>query len=55
MYRWNDFMSNQRLCGESRPVTTLVHEHQLQLCGHVAHLLAMYPTHRVVSVRDNPE
>ncbi len=55
-YRWNDFMSNQRLLHEteSRPVTSVVRERQHRLYGHVARLLDVDPAHRVLSVRDNP-
>ncbi len=53
-YRWNDFVSNQRLLHETglRSVTSRVCERQLQLYGHVA-CLPNDPAHRVLSVRDN--
>ncbi len=56
-YRWNDFVSNQRLLHEtgSRSVTSIVHERQLRLYRHVARLPDVDPAHRVLSVRDNPE
>lgn len=39
-YHWNDFASHQWLHEtESRPTTSLVHECQLQLYGHVARFL----------------
>ncbi len=49
-------VSNQRLRHEteSRPVTSIVREHQLGLYGHVARLPDVDPGHRVLSVRDNP-
>ena len=55
-YRWNDFVSNQRLLHEtdSRPVISIVRERQLRLYGHVARLPDIDPAHRVLSVRDNP-
>ncbi len=56
-YRWNDFVSNQRLLHEtgSRAVTSIVRERQLRLYGHVARLSDVDNAHRVLSVRDNPE
>ncbi len=56
-YRWNDFVSNQRLLQEtgSRSVTSIVRERQLRLYGHVARLPDIDPAHRVFSIRDNPE
>ena len=55
-YRWNDFVSNQRLLREteSRPITSIVCQRQLRLYGHVARYPEADPAHRVVSVRDNP-
>ncbi len=55
-YRWNDFVSNQRLLyeTESRLVTGIVRELQLRLYGHVALLPDVHPAHRLDSVRDNP-
>ncbi len=55
-YRWQDFVSNQRLLHEteSRPVISIVRERQLQLYGRVARLPDVDPAHRVLSVRDNP-
>ena len=55
-YRWDDFVSNERLYHEtvSRSVTSVVRERQLRLYGHVARLPEVDPAHRVVSVRDNP-
>ena len=54
-YRWNDFVSNQRLLREteSRPITSIVHQRQLRLYGHVAR----YPEQLglPISERDNPE
>ncbi len=54
-YRWNDFVSNQRLLHEteSRPVTSIVSERQLRLYGHVTRLSDVDPAHRDFSVRDN--
>ena len=48
-YRWNDFVSNQRLFRktESRPITSIVHQQQLRLYGHVAR----YPAFQVISER----
>ncbi len=56
-YRWNDFVSNQRLLHEtgSRSVTSIVRERQLRLYGHMARLSDIDLAHRVLSVRDNPE
>ena len=56
-YRWFDRVTNQRLLreAESRPITCLVRQRQLQLYGHVARLPEVDPAHRVVSERDNPE
>ena len=56
-YRWNDYVSNDRLLHEteSRPVISIVRERQLRLYGHVARLPEVDPAHRVLSVRDNPE
>ena len=55
-YRWNDFVSNQRLLREtkSEPVTSIIRDRQLRLYEHVARLPDVDPAHRVVSVRDNP-
>ena len=56
-YRWNDFVSNQRLLDETESslITCIVRERQLKLYGHVARYPEVDPAHRVVSVRDNPE
>ena len=56
-YRWNDFVSNQRLLREteSRPITSIVRQHQFQLQGHVARYPEVDPTSQVISERDNPE
>ena len=56
-YRWNNFVSNQRLLceTESRPSTSIVCQRQLQLCGHLARYPEFDPACRVVSVRHNPE
>ncbi len=56
-YRWNVFVSTQRLLHEtgSRFVTSIDRERQLRLYGHVARLPDVDPAHRVLSVRDNPE
>ncbi len=55
-YRWNDFVSNQRLLleSESRPVTSIVREPQLRLYRHVGRLSDVDPAHRVLFLRDNP-
>ena len=55
-YRWNDFVSNQRLLHEtgSRPITSIVRQRQLRLLGHVARYPEVDPAFRVVSERDNP-
>ena len=47
-------MSNQRLFREtdSRPITSIVRQRQLQLYGHVARYPKADPIYRVVSVRD---
>ena len=56
-YRWNDFVSNQRLLREteSRPITSIVCQRQLRLYGHVTRYPEADSAHRVVSVRNNPE
>ncbi len=56
-YRWNDFVSNQRLLHKigSRYVISIVRERQLRLYGHVARLPDVDPAHGVLSVKDNPE
>ncbi len=56
-YRWNDFVSNQRLLHEtgSRSVASIVRECQLRLYGHVPRLPDVDPAHRFLSLRDNPE
>merc|ERR1712035_37813 len=56
-YRWDDFVSSERLFHEtaSRPITSIVREYQLQLYGHVTRLLDVDPAHRVLSIRHNPE
>ena len=50
-------VSNQRLLceTESRLITSIVHQRQLQLYGHVARYPEADPTSQVVSERDNPE
>ena len=55
-YRWDDYVSNQRLLREtgSRPITCIVRQRQLRLYGHVARFPEVDPAHRVLSVRDNP-
>ncbi len=55
-YRWNDFISHQRLLREteSKPVTSIVCERQLRLYGHVARIPDVDPAHRVLSVMNNP-
>ncbi|KAG0710593.1 putative uncharacterized transposon-derived protein F52C9.6 [Chionoecetes opilio] len=55
-YRWDDYVSNQRLYreAESRPITCIVRQRQLRLYGHVARYPETDPSHRVVSVGDNP-
>ena len=56
-YRWLDYVTNERLLQEteSRPITCIVRQRQLQLYGNVARLPEVDPAHRVVSERDNPE
>ena len=55
-YRWDDFVSNQRLLHEteSRPITSIVRQRQLRLYGHVARLPEADPSHQVLSLTDNP-
>ena len=55
-YRWNDSLSNQRMLHEteSRPITSIVRQLQLQLYGHVACYPEAVPASKVVSERDNP-
>lgn len=57
MYRWIDFVSNQRLVREteSRVVTGFVRERQVWLYEHVARLSYVNPAHRVDFVQDNRE
>ena len=54
-YRWNDFVSNQRLLREteSRPITSIVRQCQLWLYGHVVRYQEADPASRVVSEKDN--
>ena len=49
-------MSNQRLFGEtkSRLITSIIHQCQLWLYGHVARCLEADLACQVVSIRDNP-
>ena len=56
-YRWDDFVSNERLYREtdSRPITGIVLQRQLRLYGHVARYPVTDPSSRVVTARDNPE
>ena len=55
-YWWYNFVANQRLFYKtvSRPITSLVRQHQLPLYGHVARYSEADPACRVASVRDNP-
>ena len=55
-YRWEDFVSNDRLHRETGvgPVTHTIRDRQLRLYGHLARLPEVDPAHRVVSTRDNP-
>ena len=55
-YRWNDFVSSQRLLCEtdSRPITSIVRHRQIQLQGHVAHYPEADPACQVISEGDNP-
>ncbi len=55
-YRWFNFVLSQRLLREtdSRPITCIVRERQLQLYGHVAHYREVDPAQRVLSVWDIP-
>ena len=55
-YRWNDFVSNQRLLRETEScsVTSIVQERQLRLYGHVARFPNVDPAHRVLSAGNNP-
>ena len=56
-YRWNDFVSNQRLLceTESRPITSIVHQRQLRLYGYVTRYPEADPASQVISERDNLE
>ena len=56
-YRWNDFVSNQRLLHEteSKPITSIVRQRQLRLYGHVARYLEADSASRLISERDNPD
>ena len=49
-------MSNKQMLHEteSRPITSIVHQHQVQLLGHVARYPEVNPAFRVVSERDIP-
>ena len=53
-YHWSDFVSNERLLRgtQRRFVTCIVHEHQLQLYGHVAHFPDADPAYQIISVRE---
>lgn len=55
-YTWRDHVSNQRILREtdSRPITSLIRERQLQLYGHVARFPEDDPTYRVISERVDP-
>ena len=55
-YRWNNFVSNQRLfCEtESRPITSIGSQHQLRLYRHEARYLEADPASRVISERGDP-
>ena len=55
VYRWNDFVSNQRLFRktESRSITSIVHQHQLRLYGHVTRYSEADPAFPVISERHN--
>ena len=54
-YCWNDCVSNQRLLHEteSRPITSIVCQHQLWLYAHVARYPEADPASQIVSERDN--
>ena len=56
-YRWDDFVSNQRLLREteSRPITSIVRQRQLRLYGHVARFPEADPAYQVLFVPNNPE
>ena len=56
-YRWFDHVTNERLLREteSRPITCLVRQRQLQFYGHVARFKDVDPAHKIVSERDNLE
>ena len=53
-YRWPDFVSKERLLRHTQMicVTCIVHEHQLQLYGHVARLADADPAHQILSARE---
>ena len=56
-YRWSDFVSNERFLRETqmRFGTGIVHEHQLQLHGHVARFPDADPAHQILSARESHE
>ena len=56
-YRWYDYVTNERLLREteSRHITCIVRQRQLQFYGHVARFKDVDPAHRVISERDPPE
>ena len=56
-YRWNYFVSNQRLLREteSRTITSIVRQRQLKLYGHVARYPEADPACLVVSEKDKLE
>ena len=53
-YRWDNFISNQRLLEETgmRYLTCIIRERQLRHFGHVARFPEADPVHRILSVRD---
>ena len=55
-YRWNDFVSNQRLLEETRMrwITCIIRERQLRLFGHVARFPESNPAYRIL-FEDHPE
>ena len=56
-YRWSDFVSNERFLRETqmRFVACIVCEHQLRLCGHMAHFPDADLAHQILSAREPRE
>ena len=53
-HHWSDFVPNEHLLRETHltVVTSIIHEHQLLLYGHVAHFHDADPAHQILSARE---